>query len=162
MGTGKKQQRVADAATSNAGDDFHLVWAARRALALLKPNAALKGLLPENAAPIDAVRLDPTGQRLLGIDLTEYFGATSFESADSVVYSQLKYSTTKPNAAWTTAALTRGKNGKKAGSLIDRLSNVFKSHVDTFGRDATIAKLRICLVSNRPVGSETNSSKSQS
>jgi hypothetical protein len=149
-------RHVADASTSNAGDDFHLQWAARRALALLKPGTDLTAILPENPTPPDAALLDPTGEQLLAIDLTEYYGGESFQTASRVVYSQLKYSTKSPNNSWTIASLIKGKKSGTAGSVVHRLYDLFCSHFDTFGRDLVISKLRILLVSNRPASPASN------
>ncbi len=38
---------------SNAGDDFHILWAARRALDLLKPHSGLTKVLMEGVDPLD-------------------------------------------------------------------------------------------------------------
>ena len=147
---GKKAQPRPGAPESSAGDDFPLLWAARRALWLLHPRAELKGLRLEGPPPEERVEVDPTGDKLLGIDLAEYFGGTRFAEASKVVYSQLKYSTRRPNEAWTAARLAQGKRKKHSGSIIHRLAQVYKAYADTFGRDAVLAKLSIQLVSNRP------------
>jgi len=138
------------AAESNAGDDFHLLWAARRALHLLDPQGKLRGIRVEGPAPQEAAELDPDGDQLLGIDLTEYFGGACFEDASGVVHSQLKYSTRRPDIAWTASRLAQGRTAKYSGSVIHRLAQVFKTCLDGYGREAVLEKLRIDLVSNRP------------
>jgi hypothetical protein len=146
----KNLQPQPDAPESNAGDDFHLLWAARRALLLLHPRTDLKGFRLEGPPPEEMVQVDAIGDKLLGIDLAEYFGGTRFEEASKVVYSQLKYSTRRPNEAWTAARLAQGKRKKHSGSIIHRLAQVYKAYADTFGRESVLAKLSIQVVSNRP------------
>ena len=144
--------RVPDAAESNAGDDFHLLWAARRALRLLDLNGWMKGVRVEGPNPKDAVVTESNdGDSLLGIDLTEYFGGTDFRTADRVTYSQLKYSTRRADQDWTAAKLVEGKNAAKPhnASVIHRLSQAYKAHLDTYGRDIALSKLSIQLISNR-------------
>jgi hypothetical protein len=141
-----------DATESNAGDDFHLLWAARRALRLLDLNGPLKGIRVEGPSPKDAVVTEMNGDKLLGIDLSEYFEGTDFETAKRVVHSQLKYSTRRADQNWTAARLARGKKSGKPydGSVIHRLAQAYKAHLDTHGRDVVQSKLAIRLVSNRP------------
>lgn len=145
----KAKQPQPNAPESNAGDDFHLLWAARRVLTLLQPNTDLKGIRLEGPPPNEAAEVDPTCKDLLGIDLAEYFGGTQFEDASMVIHSQLKYSTRRSKDAWTAARLAQGKRTSHGGSVIHRLANVYRGYIKTFGREAVLAKLRIGLVSNR-------------
>ncbi len=150
MSKQNKRQPSPDAPESNAGDDFHLLWAARKALSMLWPGSPLKGIRLEGPLPREAYEVDPRGDNLLGIDLAEYFGGDDFLSSTKVVYSQLKYSTRQSRKRWTAVRLADGKNGGFKGSIIHRLSSVFKAYLNEFGRDTVLAKLRISLVSNRP------------
>lgn len=146
-----KHRKAVDARTSNAGDDFHLLWTVRRTLELLKPGTDLLAVKPEGITPEEAITIDASGHRLLGVDLTEYYGGPTFKLASKVVYSQLKYSTNNPSASWTVAEVTRGKRGNKyAGSLIHRLASVFKGHIDEFDREQVLQTMSLRLVSNRP------------
>lgn len=145
------KRKAVDASTSNAGDDFHLLWAVRRCFELLKPDTKLKAVKPEGITPVDAVEIDSTGHAFLSVDLTEYFGGLDFRTSSVVRYSQLKYSTTKPSAPWTIASVIAGKrSGSTAGSLIRRFADTFKKHREAFGRELVLDKLQIGLVSNRP------------
>ena len=145
------ERKAVDASTSNAGDDFHLDWAVRQCLELLRPDTNLTAVKPEGITPTDASVLDPSGQALLAVDLTEYYDGTDFETSSRVIYSQLKYSTTNQTAPWTVAEVVRGKNKATcSGSLIRKLAKLFKSHVDAHGRSSVLLKLQLRLVSNRP------------
>ena len=57
---------------SNAGDEFHIMWAMSRALSLLSPNTALELLVVEGLSHSDTRSV--AASQLLGVDLTEYFG----------------------------------------------------------------------------------------
>ena len=81
-----------DAAESNAGDDFHILWTVNKALNLLNFDpAGLKGISIESLSAEDEKLLNTDA--LLGVNLTEYYGGRSFKECSSVVISQLKYST---------------------------------------------------------------------
>src|SRR5437773_9145907 len=71
---------------SNAGDDFHFLWAVRSTLQLLNSGSELSGVVVEgvSAADSNAVASDDL---LLGIDLTEYYGGVDFSAASRVVFS---------------------------------------------------------------------------
>jgi hypothetical protein len=137
-----------DAPESNAGDDFHLVWAARRALQLLNLQGELKAIRPEGPAPQESVEVDPDGDQLLGIDLSEYYGGVGFPSASKVVFAQLKYSTRQSQKAWTAARLVQGKRDGHAGSIIHRLAQVFARYIQQYGCGDVLKKLQLHLVSN--------------
>ncbi len=98
----------------------------------------------------EADDLDPTGGNLLGIDIAEYFGHDSFDQADRVIFSQLKYSTRNPEVPWTIARVCQGKKNDSRKSIIGRLSSSFKTYLDGYGRELVISKLTIKIVSNRP------------
>ncbi len=106
---------------SSAGDDFHLLWASRKLLELLRPNNSLTAVAIEGVSPQEADIVDPSGDQLLGVDLSEYYGGQTFEEAKSVVYSQLKYSTRHSSANWTAARLAETTNRKRSNSVIKRL-----------------------------------------
>src|SRR5215831_7596865 len=62
-----------DARASNAGDRYHLAYAARRALEMLHPSSDLKAVALENVAPKDQ-NLRRDERTFLAVDLTEYYG----------------------------------------------------------------------------------------
>lgn len=148
-----KFKTVPDADLSAAGNDFHIQWAIKKALELLNfDNKGLKAITIEGIEKNLSVKIDPSGEKFLGIDLTEYFGGKDFESADSIVISQLKYSTRRASENFTFSKLYEGKKPKSyEGSIIHRLATVFKTFLDEFGRDEIIKKVKIKLVSNRNI-----------
>ena len=149
----KKNSKYPDAELSSAGDDFHILWAIKKSLELLNfDNQGLKAITMEGIEMNLSNRIDPTGEKFLGIDLTEYFGGNDFESADSIVISQLKYSTRRASENFSYSKLYEGKKSNSYdGSIIHRLANIFKAFLDEYGRDEIIKKIKIKLVSNRNV-----------
>src|SRR3954447_22549056 len=89
---------------SGAGDQFHVLWAARKAAALLS-RSELRRVVLEGLTPPDEAIADPN--ELLGVDLAEYFAGETFQTAERVVLSQLKYSSRNPEPPWTAARLAR-------------------------------------------------------
>lgn len=147
-----------DAPESNAGDDFHQLWAVRKALELINTApSALKAIALEGIHPDETHQVDPQGDQLLGIDITEYYGGENFNSAHTIVFSQLKYSTRRADQEWTLNALCKSyKNRKDAfrGSIIHRLASIFKAHSKNSGTDQVIQKMKLKLVSNRGIKDE--------
>ena len=117
--------------------DFHLLWAARRALLLLDPRSGLQRVVMEGVTPL--ARVDPEDSGLLGVDLTEYFGGNNLTEADRVVTTQLKYSTRHPEQAWTDARLRE----RGSSSVLRRLANVYKTFAGEHGRAEVIRRLNV-------------------
>jgi hypothetical protein len=136
---------------SNAGDDFHFLWTVRACLQMLRPGSPLRGIQIEGVGSTDrAIIADD--DLLLGADLTEYFGALDFKSADRVVVSQLKYSTRHPGREWTAARLNAGAAKDKA--VIRRLADIVAGYLQAGSPADVLGKLRVRLVSNQPVAPE--------
>ncbi len=138
---------ITGARESNAGDDFHLVWAAKKALALLEPNTDFKALCVEGPSPQDAKDFEVDSNDLLSIDIAEYYGAKTFEEASKVIFSQLKYSTRMGNEDWTLAKLCTPGNKKKDNSIIRRLAQTYNGFIKRYS--ILESKLILKLVSNR-------------
>lgn len=134
---------------SNAGDDFHLLWAARRAVRLLDPASGLRRILVEKVSPRDEHQTLTGEDYFLGVDLSEYYGGDDLQTATRVVASQLKYSTRHPTRAWTASRLCAAGSNKSA-SVIRRLADIYKGYVVGSQREEVITKLIIRLISNQP------------
>ena len=92
-------RKVPDADLSSAGDDFHILWAIKKSLELLNfDSEGLKAITIEDFEKNISKKIDPSGENFLGIDLTEFYGGNDFESAESIIISQLKYSTRRATA----------------------------------------------------------------
>ena len=139
-----------DAFESNAGDDFHLQWAALKALRMLHPRSTLISLGLDQVHPEDVGLVERGGDSLLGIDLAEYYGGRSFNLANKVVHTQLKYSTRRADLPWTAALLSPKSPSESKKCIIRRLTEIYSHYAKQFGRDEAMKKLSIKLISNRP------------
>lgn len=141
--------KIPDAAESNAGDDFHILWAMRKALELLNfSTEGLKALSVEGVTKAD--ESISNRDAFLGVDLTEYYGGKDFKEASSIIISQLKYSTRTPDKNWTVSTLCKGKKHLWKGSILNRLANAFNAFYKKEPRADVIKKLSLKIVSNRP------------
>ncbi len=149
------KKTISEAPESNAGDDFHVLWTIKKTFNLLNfEDDGLKAITIEGIDPKNALKLDPYGNQLLGVDIAEYFGGENFNDAKKVVVSQLKYSTRRVNENWTFSKLYKGKkSGSTDGSLVHRLAQIYKTFLKEFGRDSVLEKLSLKLVSNRNISS---------
>ena len=138
----------AGAIASNAGDDFHLIWAAKKCIEMLKADSKLNTMVVEGPAWEDSIQIQDQTQ-LLSIDLTEYYGGNSFESADSVVFSQLKYSAYNPEKEWNVSRMCSSSNNKKSNSVIRRMADTYKGFAKIHGDISK--KVILKLVSNQHV-----------
>ena len=145
--------QISEAPESNAGDDYHVLWTIRRTFELLNfEDNGLKAITIEGIDPKNALKLDPYGNKLLGVDITEYFGGEDFNDANKVIVSQLKYSTRRICENWTFSKLYSGKkSGSTDGSVLHKLSQIYKTFLNEFGRDLVLRKLSLKLVSNRNI-----------
>jgi hypothetical protein len=137
---------------SNAGDEFHVLWAARRAVQLLNPRSGLQRVFMEGVSQNDANEIDD--DLFLGVDLSEYYGGDKFETAGRVEVSQLKYSTRHPGKVWTASRLCVSKSAKGTDSVIQRLASIYKGFFTAHQREDVLQKLSIRLVSNQPVADD--------
>ncbi|GAB6154761.1 ATP-binding protein [Desulfosporosinus burensis] len=136
---------------SNAGDDFHELWALRQALALLDQDTKL------SAVTVEGVRVEDENGLPLdtwdGVDCTFYYSGDQIASAERIVIDQLKYSSANPEQTWTLARLTHSTNKKHDNSVIGRLAKAFIG-VKTKRPDLIENRnLMIRLVSNQQVDS---------
>lgn len=138
----------AGARESGAGDQFHFLWAARRAIELLDPSSSLKRLVLEGFSPDSSFSADPN--LLLGADLVEYYGGDSFASATKIVVTQLKYSHRHPSQTWTAYRMCTSSRGARS-SVTKRLAEVYTAIRRQGTRAQTLERLQLRLVSNQPV-----------
>lgn len=134
---------------SNAGDDFHILWAARQSLQLLNPNNHLKRIFIEKVSPVDGIQPLMNEDYFLGVDLSEYYGGDELNTATRVVVTQLKYSTRHPGQLWTASRLCAARTNA-ASSVIRRFADVYKGFLHNGSRHEIIEKFTIRLVSNQP------------
>lgn len=147
--TTRKSTSVHD---SNAGHDFHVLWATRRIITLLKPATTLRAVKMEGVAAEDTANLPVDAEHFLAADLTEYHGGEHFATADRTIIAQLKYSTRHPYDPWTGSRLRARKGKNKANSVIERLAASYQNLLDAgHSRDDIQQKASIGLISNQPL-----------
>lgn len=127
---------------SRDGDQFHYLWAARRALRLLKPQSGLVAVTIEGASTTElkAAGTVEAGEEL--IDIGEYYGSTAIEQATLVRYMQLKHSTLRVNDVWQPSGLEKTVRGfaERYTALRKKLPAV-----------PLHEKLELWFVTNRPI-----------
>ena len=141
----------AGAIASNAGDDFHLIWAAKRIIEMLKPDSELNTVVVEGPAWEDAVKIE-NQTWLYSIDMTEYYGGDTFEYANRIVFTQLKYSAYHPNQEWNLSKLCSASDKKNSNSVIRRMADTYKAFCQMQGDVSH--KMTLKLVSNQNMSSE--------
>ena len=134
---------------SNAGDDFHELWALRQALILLDQDTNLQAVTVEGLKAED--ESGPPIDTWDGVDCAFYFGGDSIESAERVVIDQVKYSAANPEQTWTITRLTHSTNKKRDNSVIGRLAKAFAGLNSKRPDLAVSGKLVARLVSNQQV-----------
>lgn len=139
-----EKRNNAGAVASNAGDDFHLIWACKKLLEILKPNSELTAISVEGPTLEDSIQIEDE-HKLYSIDLAEYYGGNSFEQAQRIVFSQLKYSAYQMDKPWTASNLCSGSNNNN--SIIRRLADTYSGFCEKY--DNVNSKLVLKLVSNR-------------
>jgi hypothetical protein len=128
----------------NDGEDFHVLWTARRALRMLDPASGLVAVAVEGVSERERPRNRGVEAGLLVIDTAEYYGSEDLNEAQEVVYLQLKYSTTSPEAAWSVVGLRDTLRG-----FADRYTALCAE----LGLATVRDKIRFRFVSNRPISS---------
>jgi len=128
--------------TSRDGDQFHYIWAARRCLLLLRPDADLEAITIEGASPSEVAsgESSTTGDEL--IDVAEYYGSEDIEHATLIRYIQTKHSTVRNDNAWAPSELERTLSG---------FAERYKVLQQRLGTEDLDSKLEFWFVSNRPI-----------
>ncbi|WP_454741346.1 hypothetical protein [Cupriavidus necator] len=143
-------KEILGAKASNAGDDFHVLWALHHALRLLRPDSELTAVTVEGMSAEDSEGT-PTGA-FEGVDVALYFGGDSLSRATHVELAQLKYSTASPDSSWTVARLTSSTKRTGNNSVIARLAKAYSiARQKAPGNEVSI---KVKLVSNQPIHSE--------
>ena len=133
------------APASNAGDDFHELWVARRAISLLSNGDGLEAIAVEGVSSGDQASTSPGARD--GIDCTLYYGGRNARDAERVEVVQAKYSTTKPRTKWTVARLTYSKKGRP-GCVFFKLAKAWDALASDRPPDYPTLST---LVTNQPV-----------
>ena len=130
--------------TSRDGDQFHYLWATRRALRLLEPQSNLVALTIEGASTTE-MGFQPVvedGEEL--IDIAEYYGSNELATATTVRYMQLKHSTLHSGTPFPPSGLQK---------TIEGFAARYKALIQKIPVDTLRTKLEFWFVTNRPVSS---------
>lgn len=120
------------------GDQFHYLWAARRAFRLLDPKASLTALTIEGASTTEMGSQPSVEEGEEIIDIAEYYGSNEFEQATTVRYMQLKHSTLHAETAWPPSGLQK---------TIEELAKRYKELLQRFTAESLHTKLELWFVS---------------
>jgi hypothetical protein len=136
---------------SNAGDDFHELWAIRRALETIEPGSTVQEVTVEGVRALDEAGTE--GPEWDGVDCAIYSGGTP-DTIDGVEIAQLKYSGANPTTPWTISRLVYASNTNKSNSVIARLADAFKAISSKHPLLADAGKITTKLISNQPLADE--------
>jgi len=114
---------------------------------MLEPDTALHRVVMEGISPVDRASRSP--ELLQGADLTEYYGAESFDSAERILVTQLKYSERSPTKPWTPARLSQ-KGSRGQPGVVARLAELYRAFRAEHDRNEVLTRLGLRLVSNQP------------
>jgi hypothetical protein len=141
-------EELSGAKASNAGDDFHVLWALQRTLRVLDPSSGLYAVTVEGL-PSQDVGIASRGA-WEGVDVALFYGGSSLSTAYRIEIAQLKYSTGYPSKAWTLARLCKSTRKKGNNSVVARLAKAYNEVLRLAGQSAKPA-IVVKLVSNQPI-----------
>lgn len=135
----------------NAGDDFHEIWAMRRALEILAPRSTVQqvtveGVLADDEAGSDRAAWD-------GVDCAIYHSDNN-GACNRIELVQLKYSGSDPTNPWSVARLTYKGRSTRNNSVMARLSEAYIAMALKYPELARNRGIEVKLVSNQPASEE--------
>jgi hypothetical protein len=134
----KDDENFLGAVASNAGDDFHILWATREMLRLLDANGEVTAVKVEGL-PRDEIHAE-LGENAQAADITLVRDTTD---GPAYRYLQLKHSASNPQDTWTwSRLLTRRAKTKPLSSVLGKLAALMK---------AVEFKGDFAIVSNQPL-----------
>src|SRR5437762_12750669 len=131
---------------SNAGDDFHELWALSQALILLDRETDLIGITVEGLRPED--EKGSPSEAFDGVDCAMFFNGSSVAAAERIEIIQFKYSAADPDSPWTAARLTSSSAKTRDNSVVRRLADTFNELRRK--RNGSPAGIHLQLISNQP------------
>ncbi|MCF3932962.1 hypothetical protein L1787_05980 [Acuticoccus sp. M5D2P5] len=137
---------------SNAGDEFHELWALQQILKLLDQGTPLRAVTVEGLRTSDEVGAEPAAWE--GVDCAFYHGGDSLATATRFVLDQLKYSSANPETAWTVSRLCAATNKRQDNSVVAHLAAAYQAVRNARPEFSPGREIVIRLVSNQPVAPE--------
>lgn len=141
---------------ANAGDEFHELWALRRAIETISPTSTVQKVTVEGVRAEDEEGSE--GPEWDGVDCAIYHGRSADE-IDRIEIAQLKYSSANPTAEWTIARLTHSDKKKRNNSVIARLAEAYGAMAKRHQNLADNGGIAVKLVSNQSLNELTDAGK---
>lgn len=128
---------------SRDGDQFHYLWASRKALLLLHPMSGLDTLTIEGPSKFEFLEEIEDSEEI--IDVGEYYGSYDFLKAKKVIYSQLKHSTVNESKPFNPSGIEKTLQGfaQRYSALIIKAS-----------KEEVLKKLEFHFISNRSINAD--------
>lgn len=137
----KPRPKVDKVRASRDGHEFHVAWAARKALQLVGSADDLVGIAVEGLEPGDQLRASANTVEIA--DLALYYGKSAgFQSARSTIVVQLKYS------VGSEAEPFRASDARKT---IRKFAAAYRDYSKRYDNREVAQKLTFELVTNRPI-----------
>lgn len=128
---------------SRDGDQFHYLWAARKALLLLNPLSGLHTLTIEGPSKSEFTEEVEEGEEI--VDVGEYYTSNHFSDASKIIYTQLKHTTFRTEKSFDPSELR---------NTIEGFSKRYRSLIEKESKDDILKKVEFHFVSNRTINDE--------
>lgn len=128
---------------SRDGDQFHYLWAARKALLLLNPLSGLHTLTIEGPSKSEFIEEVEDGEEI--VDVGEYYTSNHFSDASKIIYTQLKHSTLHAETPF---------DPSKLHNTIEGFSKRYQSLIQKESKGEVLRKVEFHFVSNRAINAE--------
>lgn len=128
---------------SRDGDQFHYLWAARKALLLLNPLSRLHTLTIEGPSKSEFNEEVEEGEEI--VDVGEYYTSSDFLASSKIVYTQLKHSTLQAQTPFDPSKLRKTIKG---------FSQRYRSLIEKESKEEVLKKVEFHFVSNRAINDE--------
>jgi len=121
---------------------------------MLHPRYNLELIVMEGVSSND-INLGDGPEEFHAVDLSEYHGGEDSQSAEHVVITQVKYSPSSPDKAWTLSRLCSNTTRRARSSVLGKLARAFEALLKESGGQS--AKITLQIHTNQPL--DTNLSE---
>ncbi|GAB01497.1 hypothetical protein [Acinetobacter sp. NBRC 100985] len=129
--------------TSRDGDQFHYLWASRKALLLLNPVSRLHTLTIEGPSKSEFIETVGDGEEI--VDVGEYYESNKFSDASKIIYSQLKHTTVHESDSFKPSDLEKTIKG---------FSKRYRKLLTIEQKTDVLKKVEFHFISNRAVSAD--------
>lgn len=128
---------------SRDGDQFHYLWASRKALLLLSPVSGLHTLTIEGPSKSEFIEEVEDGEEI--VDVGEYYTSNIFSGSSKIIYTQLKHSTLHAQTPF---------DPSKLRNTIEGFSKRYRGLIEKQPKDEVLNKVEFHFVSNREINED--------